>query len=228
MRFAVAAALGVPAGALDGVRMSFATLDTFPSPEQVAPSREQALLDRTDVLAALADYRASEAALRLQLARQYPDLDLGPGFSRGYTARELERSLTLGISLTLPIFNHNQGPIAEAEARRREAAANFNAVQARAVTQVDAALSGYRASLAKLRTADGLLAEQHRRMNSMQALFNAGETDHLTLAQTQSELAADELAHLQAFTEAQVALGALESAMQRAPGQVAAGSAGRP
>ncbi|MGH7105407.1 MAG: TolC family protein, partial [Acetobacteraceae bacterium] len=227
-RLAVAAALGVPEAALDGVRMSFAALDTFPSPDQAAPSREQALLDRTDVLAALADYEASDSALRLEIAKQYPDLDIGPGFSHGYTAGELENSLTIGVSLTLPLLNHNQGPIAEATARRREAAAQFNAVQERAVTQVGAALSGYRASLAKLDTANGLLAEQRRRMASAQALFDAGETDHLTLAQTQGELATDELARLQAFTEAQLALGALENAMQRVPGASATQSPQHP
>jgi len=216
-RLAVASALGVPEAALDGVQMSFAALDTLPSPEQASPSREQALLDRTDVLAALADYEASDSALRLEIARQYPDLDIGPGFSHGYTAGELENSLTIGVSLTLPLLNHNQGPIAEAAARRREAAAQFNAVQERAVTQIDAALSGYRASLAKVDTANRLLAEQRRRMASAQALFGAGETDRLTLAQTQSELATVELARLRAFTEAQLALGALENAMQQVP-----------
>lgn len=221
MRLAVAAALGVPVAALDGIRMSLAALDAFPSPQQAAPSRAQALLDRTDVLGALSEYEASDSALRLEIARQYPDLDIGPGFSHGYTDHDLENSLTLGVSLTLPILNHNQGPIAEAEAHRSEAAANFNAVQARAVAQVDAALSGYQASLAKLATADELLAEQRQRMASVQALFGAGETDHLTLAQAQSELAADELARLQAFTEAQLALGGLENAMQRAPGPAA-------
>lgn len=216
-RLAVAAALGVPEAALDHIQLSLASLERLPKPRQAAPSQQQALLDRTDVLGALADYQASDSALRLQIAQQYPDLDIGPGFSHGYTARDLENSLTLGVALTLPLLNHDQGPIAQAAARRREAAANFNAVQARAVSQIDAALDGYRSSLAKLDTADHLLAEQRTRMASIQALFDAGETDHLTLAQGRSELATDELARLQAFTQAQLALGALESAMQRTP-----------
>lgn len=216
-RLGVAAALGVPEAALDGVRLSLAALDALPSPELAAPSREQALLDRTDVLQALAEYQASDSALRLEIAKQYPDVHIGPGFSHGYTASELESSLTIGISLSLPILDRNQGPIAEAEARRREAAASFDAVAARAVTQVDSALSAYRAALAKLATTDRLLAEQRRRMTSVQALFDAGEADRLTLAQTRSELATDELARLQAFTQARLALGALESAMEWAP-----------
>jgi outer membrane protein, heavy metal efflux system len=219
-RLAVATAVGVPETALAGIRMSLAALDTFPSPRQAAPSREQALVDRTDVLGALADYDASDSALRLEIARQYPDLDIGPGFSHGYQANELENSLTIGVALTLPLLNHNQGPIAEAAARRREAAANFNAVQARAVAEVDGALGAYRASLARLDTANRLLAEQRRRMSSAQTLFHTGEMDRLTLAQTQSELAADELTRLQAFTQAQLALGGLENAMQQPLGSV--------
>ncbi len=227
-RLAVAAALGVPEAALDGIELDLASPEVLPTLVQAAPSREQALLDRTDVLGALADYEASDSALRLEIARQYPDVAIGPGFSHGYTANELENSLTVGVSLTLPLLNHNQGPIAEAEARRREAAANFNAVQAQAVAQVDAALGKYRSSLAKLDTADHLLAEQRTRVASAQSLFNAGETDHLTLVQNRSELATDELTRLQAFTQAQLALGALESAMQRTPGTADAHEAEHP
>jgi cobalt-zinc-cadmium efflux system outer membrane protein len=227
-RLAVAAALGLPMAALDGAHLDLTALDALPPAEQAAPSREQALLDRTDVLAALADYQASDSALHLEIARQYPDLQLGPGFSHGYTARDLENSLTFGVSLTLPILNRNRGPIAEAQARRREAAVRFDAVQARAAAQVDAAVSGYRASLAMLETAGRLLGEQRARMRSVQALFDAGELDHLTLAQGRGELAADQLARLQAFTQAQLALGTLESAMQRTLGGALARSAHHP
>src|SRR6185437_15367637 len=48
-RLAVAAALGVPERALVGIRLNLAGLDAFPSPTRVTPSREQALLDRTDI-----------------------------------------------------------------------------------------------------------------------------------------------------------------------------------
>lgn len=216
-RIAAAAAVGIPETALESTALSFTSLDSLPQPEQAAPSVRDALLNRPDVLAALADYEASESALQLEVARQYPDIQIGPGFSHGYTARELENSLTFGISLTLPILNRNQGPIAEAEARRQEAAANFNSVQAAAVAQVHEALAAYRASLAKLETAGRLLGEQRQRMGSTQALFDAGEANRLSLVEAQSELATDELTRMQAFTEAQVALGQLEDAMERAP-----------
>jgi outer membrane protein, heavy metal efflux system len=213
-RVGLAATLSVPEAALQGLDLSFAAIDSLPSPERVAPSRREALLNRTDVLRALAEYEASESALQLEIARQYPDIHLGPGFSHGYTASELENAVTFGVSLTLPLLNRNQGPIAEAQAHRQETAASFDAVQAGAVAQVEQAVGAYRDSVAKLETAEQLLAEQRQHMSSVQALFDSDEADRLALVQAQSELATIELARAQAVTEAQLALGQLEDATQ--------------
>src|SRR6185437_16270821 len=141
-------------------------------------------------------------------------IHLGPGFSHGYTASELENAVTFGVSLTLPLLNRNQGPIAEAQAHRQEAAARFDAVQAGAVAEVGQAVSAYRDSVAKLETAERLLAEQRQRMSSTQALFDSGEANRLTLVQARGELTAIELARAQALTEAQLALGQLQGATQ--------------
>jgi len=43
-------------------------------------SRRQALQGRADVLAALSDYAASESALQLEVAKQYPDVHLNTGY----------------------------------------------------------------------------------------------------------------------------------------------------
>ncbi len=217
---ALAGAVGVPEAALVGIRLSFTLLEVLPAPEQAMPSRRDALLNRADVLAALSQYQASESALQLEIARQYPDVHLGPGFSHGPVANEVETQIAFGISLPLPIFQHNQGPIAEAQAQRKEAAAHFNTVQAQAVGHADEALSGYRDSLAKLQTAEQLRGAAQRRLSSVQALFDSGVANRLSLVQAQGELATNELARAQAFTEAQLALGQLEDAMQR-PADVA-------
>jgi outer membrane protein, heavy metal efflux system len=79
--------------------------------------QRDAVLNRLDVRRALAQYAAAEADLQLEIAKQYPDIQIGPG----YTYEEGHSYFTLGLSATLPVFNRNQGPIAEAEARRREA-----------------------------------------------------------------------------------------------------------
>ncbi len=107
-----------------------------------------------------------------------------------------------------------QGPIAEAEAHRREAAAAFMAIQTRATGELDAAFAGHRDTLAKLDTANALLVGQQQRTQSAQGLFEAGASDHVEVLQTQSELYSVELLRASALIGAQQAWGALEDAMR--------------
>ncbi len=207
----LADALGLPANALDRVEFDFTSVDLLPDAGDAAGLRRTALLHRADVLGALADYDASESALQLEVAKQYPNLQLGPG----YAWDQGENKFSLGLSLTLPVLDRNRGPIAEAEAHRREAAARFAVVQARALGECELALAAYHDALAKLRTAEALRRGQRERLRSVQQALDAGATDRVALFQSQAELGAGELARAGAFSEAQVALGAVEDAMQR-------------
>ena len=210
-RVHMANALGVPVNAVSNIPLSFPAFERLPAPKDTGALRRAALLNRSDVLGSLAVYDASQSALQLEIAKQYPDIHLGPG----YAWDQGENKYSLGVSLTLPVLNRNQGPIAEAEAHRRQAAAAFTALQARVIGQVDAAFAGYRDARRKLDTANELLAAQQKRMQSMQESFDAGASDRLELLQTRLELEAGELARANALVEAQQALGLLEDAMQR-------------
>jgi len=120
---ALAAALGIPVAGLQDAEFSWPEMDApsaAASPSVQAIQRD-AVLNRLDVRRALARYAAAESDLQLEIAKQYPDINLGPG----YTYEERNSFFTVGLSATLPLFNRNQGPIAEAEARRSEAAASF-------------------------------------------------------------------------------------------------------
>ena len=48
--------------------------------EELADARRESLRSRSDVLAALARYEATQTALQLEVARQYPDFHVGPGY----------------------------------------------------------------------------------------------------------------------------------------------------
>ena len=187
------------------------TLKTFLPTQDAGMFRREALLNRTDILGTLAEYNASQSALQLEIAKQYPDINLGPG----YTWNQGVNNYSLGISLTLPVLNQNKGPIAEAEAHRRQAAAAFTALQARVIGEVDAALAGYRDAQRKLETADTLVNNQRQRMQSLEESFEAGASDRLEVLQMRLELGAAELARTQALIEARQALGALEDAVRR-------------
>lgn len=210
-RARLANAIGVPASSLAGVDLSFGAFARPTGPVNAGALRREALLNRADVLAALAEYDASQSALQLEIAKQYPDVHLGPG----YAFDQGEDKFTLGLSVTLPVLNQNQGPIAEAKAHRSEAAARFMAVQNRVIGEVDQAFASYRGAGRKLETADALLAAQRKRQQSVEASFKIGASDRLELLQSQLELSSAELSRANALVEMQQAVGLLEDAMQR-------------
>ena len=212
-RIALAGALGVPLDALDGTKLSLADLRAFPLELTRPRVRQQALLGRADVRAALERYAASQSALQLEIARQWPDVDLGPGFAWNEQLAG-DREWELGLSLPLPVRNRNQGPIAEARARRALAAAHFLTVQTTAVTRIDAALAGYESARGQLMTADSLLGDLERELRSIDAQVSAGELQPLEGVNARLAYEAGARNRLDALIRAQQALGRLQDAMQ--------------
>ena len=175
----------------------------------------EALLTRSDILAALAHYAASQAALQLEIAKQYPDIHLQPG----YTWDAGASMWALGAALELPILNRNEGPIAEAKARREQAAANFASVQARAIGEVEQASAGYQFSLRKLEAAESALSALRQNERTATASFRAGEVDRLALVSAQFETLSAEQARIEVLIQTHQAVGQFEDALQRALGE---------
>jgi outer membrane protein TolC len=114
----------------------------------------------------------------------------------------------------LPIFNSNQGPIAEAQAKRAEAAAHFLALQAQVMGEIDRALAARAASQEQLRQIDALLDTQRKHVQAVEAMVKAGAADQSELRTAQLEVATTESTRLDAVVKAQQALGQLEDTMQ--------------
>ena len=211
-RIRIAGLLGVPPGALDGVELDLGEFArTAPPP---APDRLQslALLNRTDVLAALASYEASQAALQLEVARQVPDLHLGPGYTLDQGVKKLGFDFS---GIELPIFNRNEGPIAQARANRQEAAARVMQAQARAWTELDGALSAWRLAEEAQQQAGRQRALQQAQLAAVRRAFELGEDDRLSLELNRKTDLSARLALLDAQYLAQQALGRIEDAIQR-------------
>jgi outer membrane protein TolC len=210
----VAEAIGVPMSALNGVEVAFdltalpADLDHLTSSEV----RRQALQGRADVLAALSDYAASESALQLEIAKQYPDVHLNTGYEYD---QGLQKWGTLGFGVDLPLMNRNEGPIAQAEARRKQAAARFEALQAKVIADIDRSLVVYQVAARSRAGAEALLATQRKQQESVEQQLKAGAADRLDVLTSQLELATSELAVEDGQTKLHQALGALEDAVQR-------------
>jgi len=210
----LAASIGIPVGSLQGLDFSWSDLDSPPNAESLSPEQIQreAVLNRLDVRRSLAQYAAAEADLQLEISKQYPDIQVGPG----YTYEEKNNFFTLGLSTTLPIFNRNQGPIAEAEARRKESAAAFLEKQAQVIAGSERALALYIAALKELAEADQSLHRlQDAQLQMMQQAVRLGEEDRLALNGVRIESSVVTRTRLDALARAQSALGELEDAVQR-------------
>lgn len=83
------------------------------------------LAGRPELRAGEAAYRRAEQELRLAVIAQYPRLGLGPAFEKEL---EGDKALGLALSLELPVFNQNQGEIAERRAARERARATYVAL----------------------------------------------------------------------------------------------------
>jgi outer membrane protein TolC len=210
----LAASVGIPVAGLQGFDFSWPDMDTPPSSESLSlpEIRRNAVLNRLDVRRTLAQYAAAEADLQLEIAKQYPDVQLGPG----YTYEERNSFFTIGFSTTLPIFNRNQGPIAEAETRRKELGATFLATQARVIAQSETALARYEAARKELSEANESLSKLQAVQEQMtRRAMGIGQVDRLELNGVLLQGVVVARARLDALARAQTALGELEDAIQR-------------
>ncbi len=209
----VAEAIGVPVRAVQEVNVSFTGLEDVETITRLtsAEFRRVALQSRPDILGALAEYAASESALQLEIAKQYPDVRLEPG----YQYDQADNKWTLGIIVDLPILNQNQGPIAEAKARRQEAAARFNALQVKVLAEIESAVQGVQVAQKNSLALRSLVEEQSRHLDAVSAQLRVGAVDQIELLNAQFESLTAEQAQLDGRLKLQQAVGALEDAVRR-------------
>lgn len=215
-RVRLATAIGVPVRALDTIRPG---LNAFDQPAGIPELgslsagnlRQKALLQRTDVLGLLAEYNASQSGLKLAVAKQYPDITVGPG----YTYDQGDELYSFGISAELPIFNQYQGQIAEANAKRSEAAARFIALQAKIIGDIDRAVAAYKSSDRSLATTDEMVRVSKRRSDQIARSVRLGEADKLTSLTAEMEQATVDLARFDALVLQRESLASIEDAVQQ-------------
>jgi cobalt-zinc-cadmium efflux system outer membrane protein len=162
----LAAAIGIPVAGLQGMDFTWTGMETLPDADSFSPAKiqQEAVLNRLDIRRSLAQYAAAEADLQLEIAKQYPDINIGPG----YTYEETHSFFTVGASSTLPLFNRNEGPIAEAKARRQQAAAGFQETQAQVIARSERALAVYTSALKEMAEAESFRKLQDTQVQSIQ------------------------------------------------------------
>jgi len=160
---------------------------------------------------ALADYAVTEQALRQALARQYPDVNLGPG----YTYDRGDHAITVAAGATVPLLHDESAAIAQAVNVRTTAAAQFQAAQSVAWSDVDGAVVRYGAAYTAWTDAKNGQASAVTTADEVQRRLNAGAADRGELLTAQINLALTQRATLDAYKLTIDALGAIEDSVQR-------------
>ncbi len=205
----LAQAIGIAVAQLRKVELSFGELDAAPVPLDPPQLEAHALRQRSDLRRGLARYAAAEAALKLEVARQYPEISFKPG----YLWDQGDRRWSFALGWLLPP-EANRGAIAEAEAKRQLAAGEFLALQAAAVAEIGQAVDNYRARAAALDAAQALDRAAEEQSRRTRRSFTAGAADRLDLLADRLDRIAAGKAQALAQGELQRAAADLEAALQ--------------
>jgi outer membrane protein TolC len=212
--YALAQALGVSADALHGVSLSW---PNFEEPivndgAALADARASALLDRPDILRAIAAYDQSESDLSGEVAKQFPQIHLGPGYTweRGLV------KIPFSLGLVLPPLDLNRNAIKAAEAKRSAAGSHLESVVASAQAAIDSAIAEQNAAskgLARVREAE--LPAARRAAQQADDALRLGEIDRVDWGASKAGALQAQLAANEALRRAQEANAALEDALRR-------------
>ena len=143
--------------------------------------QESALLNRLDVRRSLEKYAVAEANIKLEVAKQTPDISLNPG----YVFEFGDKIWSLGFSSLLSLLNKNQTLIKEATRLREIEGAQFEALQAKIIGDLEFNLANYSANLQKLNQVKQYQETQLSFERKIQRQYDAGLVDKLQLTQNQ-------------------------------------------
>jgi outer membrane protein, heavy metal efflux system len=210
---ALADAMGLPLQKIIGLEIAFKQWEQPPAAASLdaAALEAAALTNRLNIRRALLRYAATEAAFKLEIHKQYPDLQLRPG----YAWDQGDKRWALGVGFSLPLPGSNAGPIGEARLERESERAKFVALQAAVIGEVAQAWSAYRGALQQWQKTSDLNAGQARQYQLVRLRFAKGQADQLDMATAQAELLLGERQRLEALTALQNAWGRLEDALER-------------
>lgn len=176
-RAALAGTLALPRRALDSLEVAVDSQSGCALIERLGPDSlvAWALTHRPEVGRALARYAAAEAEVRLAVARQYPDLDLGPGFIWDQGVHRW----TVALALPSLLGIRQRAPIRAAEASRAAESAAVAEVQERIMGETEAAAAECQGAVLERAAADSQVAAAERAAALASAAYQRGESSGL-------------------------------------------------
>ena len=183
----LAANIGLTAEQFDDIKIKPLSIEStlqeqatlLETPLEAKVLQEQALLNRIDIRRNIAQYAAAEAEIKLQAAKQVPDITLSPGvlFEFG------DKVWSLGFSSLFNLLRPNTALTEAAKQLRAIQGAQFKNLQATIIAEISQAHAGYQAATQTTKQAKKALTNQAAQEQRMRKQFNSGLIDKLDLMQ---------------------------------------------
>lgn len=188
-------------------------VEQLPTAETLAALSDRALHTNTEVLRTTQELAIEERRLSLARSQRVPNLDLQAGVDLN-SPGEFDVGPRGQIGITLPLFNHGQGEIAQSSARLELLRLSLQAQRNNAQVQVYAAYFDY---VAKARQADqykNTIVPQTSKLEDMaEESYRAGKINLLTLIDSQRRLNETRKTYLDSLFAVQSAFSTLEEAV---------------
>ena len=195
-------------GLTPDVNLRLAEMTRLPTIDaaRLAPILHHLAARRPDLLALRAGYDAQEEKLRQAIIEQFPKVSVGSNFARDTSGVATQ---SIAITISLPIFDRNQGNIAIQNATREQLRAEYQARLDTAYGEATRLVSELRLTENQYR--DSLRSVQRLRdaVATAEPAFRTGNLDERTFVDLRSSLLAKEIATAklaQSILEQRVAL----------------------
>lgn len=179
-------------GLAGGARLALAAPDPSDRPSAAGPSATASLARHPRVAAASAALAAAEARLEREWRARFGSLGVGAGPG----AKDDERTVVLGLSVPLPLWNRNRAAIARAGAERDLAAAGAALAIEAALDARERAQDGLGAAeAARARFESDVLPLTRAQLQRLESIAALGELRLLLLLEAQRAVRDAELTH---------------------------------
>lgn len=190
-------------------------LRSAPDEQPVTPAEYSSALAalprrRPDLLALQAGYRSEQAELRAAILAQFPLVSAG--VTKARSAEEGIQSIGFEVTLTLPLFNRNRGPIAAGRASRAYLHQAYQASLDETTSQADQVWQAVVMMRSQLRSLDQRRAGLERAAAAAKDSLGRGTLTYPDYARVKSDALtteAEEIELRSALARAQSALGLL-------------------
>lgn len=151
---------------------------------QITNSLNQAnLSNRFDFKYMLSQYEVFENELKLEIEKQYPDINLSPGF----IYEQGDNIWQLGAAWVLPIFHNNDGQIMRALANREKKQLEILQLQNQLLQKLERRKQNYQDKVSAYRKSILLLESQQQRTIEIEKQHELGYQDKLSVIRARFE-----------------------------------------